>query len=70
MSHDAHTAANGHPPLLPATTEISAGVKLLVLLGVLASIMQGSFVVSASGWGRVWPAADSAKVQLPPATLK
>jgi len=69
--HDAHAAAGaGNGPLLAASTEISGGVKFLVLLGVLASIMQGSFVVAASGFGRVWPSANSATVQLPPAKLK
>jgi hypothetical protein len=72
VSHDAHGApgaADGHPPLA-ASAEIALGVKFLVFLGVLTSLMQGSFVVAASGFGRVWPAADSAKLPLPPAKLK
>lgn len=45
------------------------GVKLLVVLGVLASIMQGSFVGLSSGYGRVWPAEASAKIPLPPSNF-
>jgi hypothetical protein len=64
MSHSAY-----HPDVdapLPAGASIANGVKLLVLLGILCSIMQGTFVAISSGFGRVWPAADSAKIQLPP----
>jgi hypothetical protein len=66
MSHDAHGMPDMGGEPLPATAGISFGVKLLVVGGVLLSIMQGSFVAAASPFGRVWPAADSAKIQLPP----
>jgi len=69
VSQGAHTAADGDPPL-PASAGVAGGVKLLVLLGLLAAVMQGAFVVASAGFGRVWPAADSGKVPLPPATLK
>ena len=69
MSYDAHTTGNGHAPV-PTSSGIGAGVRLLVLLGILIGIVQGSFVVAASGFGRVWPAADSVKIKLPPAKLK
>ena len=56
-------------PLRPSTGT-TWGVKICIVLGLLVSIMQGSFVVAASGVGRVWPAADSVKIELPPANLK
>jgi hypothetical protein len=61
-----------HPDIdapLPASSNTTSGVKLLILLGVLVSIMQGSFVAGASPFGRVWPAADVVKVQLPPSNF-
>ena len=54
---------------LPAHAGITNGVKLLIVLGVLVSIMQGLFVGLSSPFGRVWPAADSAKVDLPPSSF-
>ncbi len=68
MSHDVHGAAHASADELPRGT-ITMGVKLLVVAGVLASIMQGLFVGCSSGYGRVWPAADSVKLELPPANL-
>lgn len=69
MTHGAHDpagAAGGGRPLLPASAGVSNGVKALIVAGVLVSIMQGLFVGFASPFGRVWPAADSAKIDLPP----
>ncbi len=63
-SHDSHGAHRERP--LPASSATTLGVKLLVLAGLLASIMQGSFTVASSGFGRIWPAADVVKIQLPP----
>lgn len=57
------------PPLLPATAQIANGVKLLIVVCFLLAVMQGAFVGMSSGFGRVWPAADSAKIQLPPKTF-
>jgi preprotein translocase subunit SecY len=54
---------------LPAHAGITNGVKLLILAGLLVSIMQGLFVGLSSPFGRVWPAADSAKVDLPPSSF-
>ena len=74
MSHDPHHGSAPTPnedlPLLTGRIGISRGVLGLVLLVILACIMQGSFVVSASSWGRVWPSIDSTKVPLPPANLQ
>lgn len=42
---------------------------IFVVAAILCSVMQGSFVVSAAHWGRVWPATDSTKIQLPPKTF-
>lgn len=70
MSHDAAAVAhNGAHPLRPPTFEIPVGIRVLVVGAVLLAIMQGSFVAASSGFGRIWPAADSAKVVLPPANL-
>ena len=54
---------------LPAHAGVTNGVKLLIVLGVLVSIMQGLFVGLSSPFGRVWPAANSAKIDLPPSTF-
>ena len=69
MSHDFHGSDGYNTPPVPSTGTITMGVKLLVVLGVLVSIMQGSFVGFSSGFGRVWPAANSAKVPLPPSNF-
>ncbi len=61
-----------HPEIdapLPASSGTTGGVKLLIVAGVLVSIMQGAFVASASTFGRVWPAADVVKIQLPPSNF-
>jgi hypothetical protein len=60
MSHNPHGATGQ-----PAGT-ISMGVKVALVLGVMASIMQGMFVGLSSGYGRVWPSINSTRVQLPP----
>ena len=71
MSHHAQGEAGtvGSPPL-PESGGIAAGFKVLLVVGTLLVIMQGSFVAAASGFGRIWPAANSDKVELPPSTLK
>jgi len=66
MSHNSY---DYNAPPVPSTGTITMGVKLLVVLGVLVSIMQGSFVAFSSTFGRVWPAAASAKVPLPPSNF-
>jgi hypothetical protein len=68
VSHDAHAAsgaADDHPPL-PVTAGITPGVKLLIVGGLALALLQGAFVDMSSGFGRVWPADNSAKIQLPP----
>ena len=67
-SHATHGASAGDPPL-PASAGISLGVRILVVGGVILAIMQGSFVVGSSPFGRVWPAAASAKIELPAMNL-
>ena len=57
-------------PLLPASADITIGVKLLLVAGILVSLMQGVFTHIAAPYGRVWPAEASAKVPLPPSHLK
>ncbi|MEO7038492.1 MAG: hypothetical protein ABI186_00505 [Candidatus Elarobacter sp.] len=69
MSHDFHGAADAHSAPLGATGTITMGVKLLVVLGVLLSIMQGMFVGLSSGYGRVWPSEASTKIPLPPSSF-
>lgn len=61
------SAREGHRP--PETSGIAVGVKALVVGGVVLAIMQGMFVAASSGFGRVWPAADSAKIPLPPSNF-
>lgn len=64
--HGVHgAAAHGERPL-PVSAGTTIGVKLMIVGGLLASIMQGFFVAESSGFGRVWPAADVVKIQLPP----
>ena len=67
MSHDMHADPHGQPAA--STGTITMGVKLLVVLGVCASIMQGMFVGLSSAYGRVWPSENSAKVELPPSNF-
>ncbi|MBV8367794.1 MAG: hypothetical protein JO036_02505 [Candidatus Eremiobacteraeota bacterium] len=69
MNHDdAHDPFEG--PLLPASADITIGVKLLLVAGILVSLMQGIFVHLAAPYGRVWPAEASAKITLPPSHLQ
>jgi hypothetical protein len=74
MSHGTQGKSNPDDLLPPARVTgglggITGGVLLLLLAGILCSAMQGTFVVMASPTGRVWPAADSAKIPLPPKTF-
>lgn len=68
MSHGAPVRA-GNEPLLPASAGISNGVRVMLVAAVLLAIMQGAFVEISSDFGHVWPAADSAKIDLPPSTF-
>ena len=68
--HD-HAALPQHP-----SADIGNGGRLIVLLAILTSIMQGMFVVISSPIGHVWSSdyktsanywtPDAAKVELPP----
>ena len=72
MTHDIHGAHGVVDPTeqpLPVSAGVTFGFKLILIGGFLASLMQGIFVLRASPFGRVWPAADVAKVQLPPMNL-
>jgi hypothetical protein len=70
VSHAAHSEV--HPvssaPLV-GRLGIGPGALLFLLIAILCSVMQGSFVVSAAHTGRVWPSMDSTKLPLPPANL-
>jgi hypothetical protein len=68
VSHDAHVPASD-TPVLPVSAGVAAGVKFLIIGGLVLAIIQGAFVEMSSDFGHVWPAADSAKISLPPATL-
>jgi hypothetical protein len=71
MSHDAQApsgAAGGDQPIA-VSAGIANGVLVLIVGGLALAIMQGFFVAESSGFGRVWPAADSVKVQLPPSNF-
>ena len=65
MSHDPHGATTGQT----STGTITMGVKVALVMGVMLAVVQGLFVGMSSGYGRVWPAADSTKIQLPPSNL-
>jgi hypothetical protein len=75
MSHGTHGpaahGANGHgpDPHVVGKLGMSKGALLFVLVAILCSIMQGSFVVAASSWNRVWPSINSTKLDLPPMHL-
>lgn len=85
MTHDAHAldhggAHNGHRgPLLPASANIGVGGAGIVVVAILLSIMQGSFVVSSSRdmhiWAPIatiaqgtapWSPTDANNIELPP----
>jgi hypothetical protein len=55
--------------ILDAEIPVSAGVPAMarfLMAGAVAIVfMQGAFVVIASVYGRIWPALNSTKVQLP-----
>ena len=62
MSNDPHD--DHDTPDIPVSAGMSSQVLVLIVLGVLIVFMQGGFVVGSSGWGHVWPAADSVKIPL------
>lgn len=73
MSHDVHSTSNGGIPPRHMLDKLGFGIPngalLFVLVSILLAIMQGSFVVAASPWGHIWPAANSTSVPLPPEHL-
>jgi hypothetical protein len=72
MSHDApikEGEAPGDEKLVPQSVGIANGVRVMLVGAVLLAIMQGAFVEISSDFGHVWPAADSAKIDLPPSTF-
>jgi len=69
MSHG-HTTDTPAVPPVPTSAGITNGVKVFLVFGILASIMQGAFTWAAAPYGRVWPAEASAKIDLPPAHLQ
>lgn len=69
MSHGTHTTPSTSLPPHPGRLGMPRFALIFVVAAILCSVMQGSFVVSAAHWGRVWPATDSTKIQLPPKTF-
>jgi hypothetical protein len=74
MSHGSEMTAGHdhgavHLPHPPGRLGITRGVLFFVFIVIVISTIQGAFVIAAAPWGRVWPAADSAKIQLPPMNL-
>jgi hypothetical protein len=72
MSHGAPIKAGeapGDEKLVPASVGIGNGVRVMLVAAVLFAIMQGAFVEASSDFGHVWPAADSAKIELPPSSF-
>jgi hypothetical protein len=72
VSQGAHTTPDLDATQLPLPSGrlgMPRGALIFVLIAILCSIMQGSFVVSVSSWNRVWPSIDSTKIQLPPKTF-
>lgn len=73
MSDDAHATSEvqGPPEYLRdrGGFALPIGAMLFVLVTIVLSIAQGLQVVGLSGWGHVWPSANSATLQLPPAHL-
>ena len=64
---DPYDAGNRSTPLLPVSADIGTGGRVLLVTAILTSIMQGCFVaIAASPFGKVWPAASSTTIDLPP----
>jgi hypothetical protein len=70
MSHAEHGGPDFSVRPLPGTGHITFGVKLFVVGAVLASFFQGALVCEMSTFGKIWPAADSTKIALPPMNLE
>jgi hypothetical protein len=71
MTHDEHGAGPDFSVKpVPGMGHITLGVKLFIVGAVLASIFQGSLVEEMSTFGKIWPAADSTKLALPPMHLE
>ena len=63
MSHDdVHVLPD---PDVPVSQGVPTSARLLMAGALLIIAIQGMFVVMASVFGRVWPAADSVRVNLP-----
>jgi hypothetical protein len=50
---------------VPVSAGVPRSAQFLMACAVLIVFMQGAFVVIAAVYGRVWPALNSVKVQLP-----
>jgi hypothetical protein len=50
---------------VPVSAGIPSSARYLMVAAVLVIFIQGAIVVGASAFGRIWPAANSTKVQLP-----
>ena len=62
MSHGLQDPFDERP--IPVSKGLPGLVRMLLLVAVFVAFVMGAFVVISSGFGRVWPAADSVKVPL------
>lgn len=63
MSDPSHQAP---PSPVPMSAGVPLYVQMLLVGAVALAFVQGAFTIIASNFGKVWPAAASAKVPLPP----
>jgi hypothetical protein len=65
MSEGHGARGHEHGEDVPISQGISPVMWVFLVFSILLVCMQGGFVIASSGMGHQWPAADSAKVQLP-----
>ena len=64
-AHDQHADEGGTADYpIPVSAGIAPQMRWFLVIAMLVVIMQGTFVVLASGFGRVFPSANSVKVPL------
>ena len=51
-------------PQIPVSAGTPLAVHVLFVIAMIIVFMQGAFVIASSGWGHVWPAANSVKIPL------
>jgi hypothetical protein len=62
VSHADRSPLEDRP--IPVSKGLPGNVQMLLAIAVIVVFVMGAFVVISSGFGRVWPAADSVKVPL------